>query len=230
MNFTIEEKIALFDELEKLYFDKNFGSTSKADLEVLLFSIYVEHCMSSGEAYDDYSLSKVLGITQARIRTLKEKKELKYPSNDFKWEIAFAQAVKTAKYDESDHYVKMIIQDVNVMNEVRYYIEQKGWYDECSLNKKLLRIPLDCFVEICSNEGQFDEIFTDEAKQNIMNLRYEDSAVKSFIEDFSKEGLKAFLMSATKTTVCAVLKEIPFPANGIANIAFKLLINAIEGA
>ena len=63
MNFSNEEKQACFDKISELYFCKNFGSTSKADLEVLLFSEYIGHCISAGEPYDDYTLSKQLGIT-----------------------------------------------------------------------------------------------------------------------------------------------------------------------
>ena len=228
--FKDKEKIALFDKIEKLYFDKNFGSTSKADLEILLFSVYIEHCIDNGEPYDDYTLSKVLGITQTRIRSLKEKKELKYPRNNFEWEDAFAKAVETAKYDDNDHYVKIIIQDVNVMNEVRYFIEQKGWYDECSLNKKLLRIPLSCFVEICSKDNGLNELFSDEAKHNISKLKLEESAVVEFMKDFSKDGLKTFLMKGSKEAICLVLKALPLPASGVLGVAFAFLTKAMEKA
>lgn len=227
-NFTDKEKIELFDKIEELYFDKNFGSTSKADLEILLFSTYMEHCMNAGDLYDDYTLSKKLGITQTRIRSLKEKKELKYPRKEFKWEEAFAKAVETAKYDENDHYVKMIVQDINVMNEVRHFIEQKGWYDECSLNKKLLKIPLDCFVEICSQDKGLNDIFSEDAKHIISTLNSEESALLNFIKNFSKEGFKEFLMNASKETVCSVIKALPLPASGVINIAFNLLVKAIE--
>lgn len=226
--FKDKEKIALFDKIEKLYFDKNFGSTNKADLEILLFSAYIEHCIDNEEPYDDYTLSKALGITQTRIRSLKEKKELKYPRNNFAWEDAFAKAVETAKYDDNDHYVKIIIQDVNVMNEVRHFIEQKGWYDECSLNKKLLRIPLNCFVEICSKDDGLNKIFSAEAKSNISKLKLEESAVANFMKDFSKEGLKTFLMQASKEAICMVLKTLTIPTSGALGIAFTLLIKAIE--
>ena len=70
----------------------------------------------------------------------------------------FASLVRNAKYDEADHYVKIIIEDVNVMNEVRHFIEEKGWYDECSLNKKLLRIPLNCFAEICIGNERIENL------------------------------------------------------------------------
>lgn len=227
MDFSTEEKIAIFDKIEQHYFVRNFGSMTKADLEILLFSEYIEHRIKNQLPFDDYSLSKELGITQSRIRTLKEKKELKYPYEKFIWQNAFAESVKTAKVDPNDHYVKMIIQDVNVMNEVRNFIEVNGWYDECSLNKKLLRIPLDCFVEICYNNEEFNDVFSDEIKKTVKKIsKAEDSAVQSFLKDFSKDGLKAFLMSASKEIISEVLNLLPF--GGLAKIAFDFLLKSIE--
>ena len=43
MSFSNEEKQACFDKITELYFCQNFGSTSKADFEVFLFSEYIEH-------------------------------------------------------------------------------------------------------------------------------------------------------------------------------------------
>ena len=227
MSFLPEEKIAIFDKIEQNYFVRNFGSMTKADFETLLFSEYIEHCFRNNLPYDDYSLSKELGVTQSRIRALKERKELKYPYADLTWQDVFAESVKNAKIDPNDHYVKMIIQDVNVMNEIRNFIEIKGWYDECSLNKKLLRIPLDCFVEICYNSEVFDNVFSEEAKKTIKKIsKAEDKSVQSFLKEFSKDGLKEFLMSASKEVVCEVLKLLPF--GGIAKTAFDFLVRSIE--
>lgn len=227
MEFSSDEKVDVFDKIAKNYFVRNFGSMSKADFETLLFSEYIEHCIKTGLAYDDYSLSKELGITQSRVRSLKERKELKYPYKDFKWQNAFAESVNKAKYDTSDHYVKMIIQDINVMNEVRNYIETAGWYDECSLNKKLLRIPLDCFVEICYTDETFSDVFTEETKQNVKKIsNVEDTNVQAFLKDFTKDGLKSFLMSASKTVICEVLQLLPF--GGVAKKAFETLTKVIE--
>lgn len=226
VEFTTTEKNVLIEELTNLYFNRNFGSTSKVDLDTLMFSAYIEHRLNAGEPYDDYTLSKELGITQNRVRSLKERKELKYPREGFVWEKAFAEAVANAKYDPNDHYIKMIIQDINVMNEVRHFIEQRGWYDECSLNRKLLRIPLDCFVEICTEHSDFVDVFSCEAKENIEKLKHEESVVKDFLQNFSEDGLKAFLMSASKEVICRVLPMLKF--TGFAKTAFDFLITAVE--
>lgn len=228
MSFTEKEKISAFDKISELYFKQNFGSTSKADLETLLFSEYIESRISQKLPFDDYVLSKELGLTQNRIRTLKERKELKYPHVGFDWRAEFAESVENAKYDKSNHRVKMIIQDVNVMNEIRHYIEKKGWYDECSLNKKLLCIPLDCFIEICSTEESLQNTFSEEAKLKISEIGKEDRQIAEFVSNFTKEGLKQFLMYASKEIILAVLPMLRF--GGIAKTAFGFLEKSIKGA
>ena len=227
MDFEDKEKIEIFNKIADLYFNKNFGSTSKVDFETLIFSEYIEHCLRSKLPFDDYTISKELGITQSRVRSLKERKELKYPCKSFEWKTDFALAVEKAKYDEKDHYVKFIIQDINVMNEARHYIEEKGWYDECSLNKKLLRIPLDCFTEICLEDETISEIFSEDAKKKIKKIAKSDNAINDFLSDFSKEGLKTFLMSAGKESLVSVLSCLPFV--GIAKTAFGFLSGVIKG-
>lgn len=226
MEFSIEEKCSFFDKLEKMYYCQNFGSTSKSDFELFLFSEYVEHCLNTGDSIDDYSLSKIMGISQSRIRTLKERKELKYPHKGFNWKFEFAESVRNAKYDDQDHYVKIIIQDVNVMNEIRHYIEEKGWYDECSLNRKLLKIPLGCFVDVCVEDIDVRDLFSEQTKKRVQMIAKSDNEINRFLNDFSKDGLKSFLMSASKETLLTVLPLIPF--GGVAKTAFQFIESIIK--
>jgi len=228
MIFSDAEKIRLFDKIDELYFRRNFGSTSKSDLETLLFSEYIECCMCHNEPFDDYSLSKELGITQARIRSLKERKELKYPHNETDpdwWKRPFADSVKNAKYNENDHTIRFILQDINVMNEVRHFIEVSGWYDECSLNKKLLVLPLDCFVEVVIGCDSEMNLFTESQKRELKKLSKNHGELKDFAKDFSKDGLKRFLMVASKDAIGFVLQTLPL--GGVAKLAFDHLAEAI---
>ena len=74
-NEDIEGKAQAFDKLAEKYYYCNFGSTSKADLDVLMFSIYIERILDKSQkdfnSYSDYTLSKNLGITQSKISNLK---------------------------------------------------------------------------------------------------------------------------------------------------------------
>jgi len=225
MEFSNAEKIKLFEEIEKRYFRKNFGSMSKSDFEVLLFSEYIEHHIENKIPYDDYTLSKELGITESKVRNLKEKKELQYPYKNFYWKDAFVEYLKNAKYDEVTHRIKIPIHDVNVMKEIRHYIEQNGWYDEITLNKKLLTIPLDCFIDICFELDKEIE-FSEECKNKIKKLKNSENVLQEFIKDFSKEGLKNFAMKASKNVLCEVIGT--FSSVGILGKIMQILLNIIE--
>ncbi len=225
MNWVDEEKIAIFNKINELYFQKNFGTMSKADFELLLFSEYIEHYLKNDVDISDYRISKELGITQSRVRSLKEKKELKYPYKNFKWEEVIISSLRNAKYDEDSRKIKLIIQDINVQNELRHFLEENGWYDEYSLNRKMSVIPLPAFVEIF---GNYEDFLNDETKDKI-NKKLESNSVgkdiKDFLKDFSKEGLKKFLMSASKESIKLVLSFLPMGnfTNPVVDFLFSVL-------
>ena len=76
-------KARAFDMLAEKYYYSNFGTASKSDIDVLMFSLYIEQILDKGQddfsAYSDYTLSKQLGITQAKICNLKVKKSFCIP-------------------------------------------------------------------------------------------------------------------------------------------------------
>lgn len=73
-NFDNETKQAFFNEIAENYFNKNFGTMLKSDFETLIFSYFIENIIEKGQNFDDYTLSKQLGISESRIRVLKERK------------------------------------------------------------------------------------------------------------------------------------------------------------
>ena len=210
-----EEKIKLADEICKNYFDRNFGTLSKSDFETLIFSKYIEHLQNSGETIKDFKISKELGITQSKARSLRERKELKYPSKNFNWKKEIEKELKNAKYDEKNHSVQIIIEDVNAMNEVRNYIEENGWYNEVTLNKKLLTLPIACYIDIFVNQDEFESaVNINELKKSLKKYENDDDNVIEFLSNLTKDGLKKFLMNASTEIVKAVLSSLIFNSKG----------------
>ena len=82
---NLEEKAAAFDQIAAQFYEGNFGRMSKADLETLMFHLYIEQILKRSEqdfhTYSDFRLSKELGIPQSRVSSLKVKKQLQYPRN-----------------------------------------------------------------------------------------------------------------------------------------------------
>lgn len=211
MDFSEQEKQAAFDKIAELYYNRNFGETTKSDFETLLFSIYIEHLMDNDLASDDYTMSIQLGISESRIRTLKERKQLKYPREHYVWQNEFANLVQRARYDETTKMVKMSIEDVNLMKEVRHFVIQNGWYDEFQLNPRLFQCKLDCFLLICSKlDGEIE--FSDQDKQKLRELKAsedERSAIEKILNHDWEGGLKELVAQSAEDVLCEVLEQLP---------------------
>lgn len=228
LTFSPEEKEYLFDQIAERYFNKNFGTTMKSELECLIFSVYIENCLKNGLPYDDYTLSKNLGITENKARSLKERKELRYPYKNYKWKESFVNLIENAKYNETKQLVQLNIEDINLLKDVRHFIRSQGWYDEFQLNPRLFQCRLDYFILLCKKLGNEIEI-SDNAKKELQKLaknEQKESAINKIIQGSFEDGMKDLLTGASKEIIIKVLKFLPF--GGLAETAIKFLIKALE--
>ena len=147
---TAEEKAKAFDKIADRYYHANFGTMSKSDLETLLFSIYLEQILDKKEsnidAYSDYTLSKLLGVPQSKISTLKVKKQLSYPYGKFNWKESLKRISSNAVYE--DGKIKLFIPDRNLYLEVKNAIETYGGFVEVQLTANLLQVKVNYFLDL----------------------------------------------------------------------------------
>lgn len=78
----------MFDKIANEFYNSNFGSLSKPEMELMMFDFYIKkmmsNCRSDDDTFDyslcsDYKISIDLGITQQRVRNLKVKNQLVNP-------------------------------------------------------------------------------------------------------------------------------------------------------
>ena len=147
---NLKAKAEAFDKIAKKYYYGNFGSTSKSDLDTLMFSIYLERILEKSEndifSYSDYNLSKWLGITQSRVGSLKVKKELLYPYDKFNWIKSLERISERAIYE--DGKIKLFIPDRNLYLEIKNAIEESGGFIEVQLTSNLLQVRLPYFIDL----------------------------------------------------------------------------------
>lgn len=145
-----KSKAQAFDKIAEKYYFCNFGSTSKSDLDVLMFSIYLEEILKTDEEhmnqYSDYTLSKYLGITQSKVSSLKVKKQLLYPYKDFDWKRSFERVCENARYDNGK--IKIFIPDKNLYLELKNAVEENGGFVEAQLNPTLLQLTPEHFINL----------------------------------------------------------------------------------
>ncbi len=224
--FLPEEKIKLFDEIADKYFNRNFGTMMKADIDVMIFSTYIEHLLNNNMKYDDYTIAQELGLTENRVRTLKERKQLKYPYEKFNWKEAFVKLIPTAKYNKKSELVQMCVEDVNLMREIRHYFIEKKYFDEHQLNSKLLQCKLEFFIDVCNSLDGNEINLSENEKKNLKKLSAEDKgAIEKIIAGDFSGGFKE-LLNKSPEIIKSVL-EIVFPQSNLAINALTCLTDIV---
>lgn len=228
IDFSQEEKDKVIELIEERYYSRNFGTMAKADWETMLFHIFFEHLLNNNQPFDDYTVSKALGISQTRVRNLKQRQELQYPrGND--WKEDFVKEIVKATYEDETRTVSMVIPEVTMQTELRYFMEKNGWYDEYPPNPRLFRCRLDFFVKLCEALEDEEVYLTDEAEQRLRTIRREgkeENALQKIINGSVEEGLKELAKEGSKAIVAEVIGMIPF--GGVAKQAFTALVEVLK--
>lgn len=168
-----EEKVKAFDQIAELYYNRNFGTASKAETDLLMFKFYYDAMLSRSRkeesgiidyhACSDYKIGKQLGLTEQRVRNLKRRKELVYPSEDFDWMRELANLLSDERcVNVENGSVIISIPDPNLYAAIEDFISDKGGYLNYHLNSKVLDIKIEYLTALAVE-------FEDEAtKKKIM--------------------------------------------------------------
>ncbi len=226
-SLSAQEKAKLFDKIAENYYNVNFGSFNKSQIDLLMFSIYLDKLIESGQNFDDYEMSKKLGITQATVRQLKVKKQLIYP-REYKWYDAFIEYSKNAVFDNADRIV-ISIPDPNVYLELQQAIEALGGFVEVQLNSKLLKIPPGYFIELLLHIYQLEKKLNEKEmktlkKDFIKNLNERSQKDSELNEKFTE---KSFLTKLKKAGISLGLEAIEktIPGGWVINDLIKIFSN-----
>lgn len=231
VQFSDDEKIRMFDEIAKHYYEVNFGQMSKSEMDLLMFHFYIEklnndHINDDGtinyRECSDYKISKELGITQQRIRNLKIKEKLLYPK-DLEWEKALAALTKNARYDKKTNKITLNIPDPNLYIEIQNFIEEKGAYVEKQLNSKILQIRAEYYIDLVlavEDEGNRKKIIK-ELKKEFKKSGADDDAFKE-----SEIGKSLIEGTVNVTSIMANISGMISPGNNIGKALASLIIKA----
>lgn len=137
-------------DIQRECLKQNFGTLSKSEFDLLVFHYYLREKQAnvSGKYVSDYDIGRDLGLTIQRVRSLREREALKWRSQE-DWKNSFLECLKHARYDEKSDAVKIPVLDVNVIKEVRNFIEMAGLIDDYQLNPKVFQCNLDALIAIC---------------------------------------------------------------------------------
>ena len=160
------ERRELLDKLCSKYYNRNFGNISKSEIDLIMFHYYVEELKNNNKDTSDYTISKSLGISQLRVRNLKQKDYLQNPPADsLSVQDIFIKLLETARIVKNEDKLEIFVKDVNQMMEIRNFLEQHECYDDYTLNPKILKCSFDFIIKIGEllddatvNNSSFEEL------------------------------------------------------------------------
>lgn len=153
-----------FGKLAKLYYDGNFGTASKSELDLLMFHFFYENECSkvkgksgSLNKVSDYAIAVKLGITPQRVHALREKSELRYPRDDYDWKEEMKNLISEGKIVSDGVFICLSISNPRLYHEVEDFVEQKGGVVSYDNNSRVMKISPEIYVEVfkrCTNKTE----------------------------------------------------------------------------
>lgn len=140
-----------FLEIASHYYNKNFGTMSKSELDLLMFKIFCDGLKNKNDdsSLTDVALAIELGITKQKVKSLKERMFLKYSSdNDFDWKREMRDCISNSsvEYDENTGKFTILISNPRFGYEVENFLETNRLITDYSHNSKLLVLSRRAFV------------------------------------------------------------------------------------
>lgn len=214
-------KAQSFDKLAALYYDRNFGQTQKADFETLMFSLYLDRILDENEedmsGYSDYTLSKLLGITQTKVSNLKVRKELLYPYEQFSWRESLKRVINRARYEEGKIIIP--IPDKNLFLEIKNAIEESGGFIDIQLNSTLLQIRPEFFVDlmVAIYEGEVQrDIIRKKLSNNLRKRGMENARV---MEAINRKSISELLKEQSVSIIADIIVDcVPVVGKAVGNL------------
>jgi hypothetical protein len=174
-------------------FTRRFGSFSKSDYEILMFTVFLD---SLPVPLRDYDISIALGITESKVRSLRVKSQLMYPRN-LEWTEELTKSIEHGYYDRTTGQITVTFEDPSIQNLMKNKIEENFGTVGQTLNTKQLVLPIESFLLLAALAEQDESVIL--AKLNAKLA--EESAGIAVIE---KKQLKERFMNAISDPVAFV--------------------------
>ena len=190
------ESNAMMRLKEAEMFTKRFGTFSKSDYEVLMFTIFQD---SLAHSVRDYDISIALGITESKVRNLRIKSQLLYPKK-LEWTGELAKSIERGYYDKTRKQITITFENPSVQSFVKNLVEKQCGVVWQSLNAKQLILPIESFLLLAA--------FAEKDEEEVLN---------SIRKALQKETKKTTVIEKQKFKE-RFLQNIPDVASFIASL------------
>lgn len=195
--FNISEfKTDSKDWLLQTCFDR-FGTLQKTDYESVLFQVLM---INGYGDKTDFELSRLLKISETRVRNLKYKCSLEYPINE-DYEQQLRDILNNANYKFDGNRIQFCIPDKMLRLYINALLEADGNFTDSSFNSSIVSITpmdmVDLMIKLCGAEKNEDY---EELRKHISNST--SQSLKEFPKSKSerfRDGIIEFARVVTKS-------------------------------
>ena len=130
----------LNDVIQK-YIDKGFGSMTKNDFEVWIFSYLMQHKFQHKTNYD---ISRELKIPESKVKRLRYEADLKYGENDDDTNYGrIIEFLKNARFKQSGTAIQFTIEDVALRKYFDSVLKKGNRFSDSSFNSEIVSIDFE---------------------------------------------------------------------------------------
>ena len=228
------DKVNAFDTLAELFYDRNFATASKSEIELLMFSFYLDATIAAYtdeqnvldyKKASDYHVAKQLGITQEKVRNLKVKKQARYPVV-FDWKKSLENVRNYIRLDNKRIIIP--ISDPNLRIEIRNFITENGGFVDVESGRDYLRIRIEYYLMLMYYTLNVEDK-KEFRKEMKMQLKKSNANEDAF-DDTNKIEMASNILSLVNAGLETVgrVTSIFKPRNTLASIFCEIVSSVIN--
>ena len=236
MNKRVIEKLPkedFFEEISRMFYNRNFGTKTKVGIELVMFKYYFEaakdYATKDGELNEnlisDYKIGCDLGISPTKVRNLRLKVELQLSDDDYDWQSELLKVLsKSQNLEKSkdNEYIQITIRSQKLFYAVEDWIEDNGKTLDITLNTKQLKVPKKSFYKLL-NEIKLVEGTESEALKKL-ERKFKIQDYKDSFIDGTLKGLEA---GSSATEIIECISGTKVISNAVSS-AFKNILNLFQ--
>lgn len=185
-----DDALAAFKELADKYFNQNFGTMMKSEINLVMFKCFDRAAIGrdANAAPTDYTLSRQLALTPQRVQNLRTKLALRGNEID-RWQESFLKVL------ESDAY-RMVSAKGEKSCEMRLMFSSKAdvfAFQDALISRKLFF------------DGSFNNMIVTTSLSAVLRILIEEVAKEEASEGMVDGGLVRYILNAGK------VRDLPSP-------------------
>jgi hypothetical protein len=165
----------------KIYLQNGFGRMSKTELDILIFHLLSATSLSS---YSNYELSRILKVSETKVKSLKYEASLRYGNNDDdSLKREFRSIIDKNNFKVIGDKIVICIEDKLLRNYIDYSLKSIGLFSDSSFNRELMTIHSDMFLDLLKS------LYGDKV-YNQLDAEFKRRKIGNNFKEYLKEFLK----------------------------------------